>query len=310
MTGPEHETVLREEAVTALLTDPDGVYVDGTFGRGGHSRHLLERLGPQARLIGIDKDPQAVAAGRELAAADQRFAMLQGSFAEMAELLHAQGIDTPLAGVLLDLGVSSPQLDQAERGFSFLKDGALDMRMNPAQGLSAAQWLAQASEQDIAWVLKTYGEERFARRIARALVAARQSAAIATTLQLARIVAEANPAWEKGRNPATRTFQAIRIYINNELEDLARLLEQVLDLMAVGAHLVVISFHSLEDRLVKRFMKQAARGDDVPSYIPITAAQTKVRLRVVGGAVQASEREVAANPRARSAVLRAAEKVA
>jgi 16S rRNA (cytosine1402-N4)-methyltransferase len=176
--------------------------------------------------------------------------------------------------------------------------------------LSAAQWLAQASEQDIAWVLKTYGEERFARRIARALVAARQSAAIATTLQLARIVAEANPAWEKGRNPATRTFQAIRIYINNELEDLARLLEQVLDLMAVGAHLVVISFHSLEDRLVKRFMKQAARGDDVPSYIPITAAQTKVRLRVVGGAVQASEREVAANPRARSAVLRAAEKVA
>jgi 16S rRNA (cytosine1402-N4)-methyltransferase len=310
MSGPEHRTVLLEEAVAGLLTDRDGVYVDGTFGRGGHSRLLLSRLGAQARLLGIDKDPQAVAAGLQLAAEDRRFSMLQGSFADLAQLLQAQGITAPLTGVLLDLGVSSPQLDQAERGFSFLKDGYLDMRMDPAAGQSAAQWLAAASEQDIAWVLKTYGEERFAKRIARALVAERQRQPIETTLQLARIVAEANPAWEKGKNPATRAFQAIRIYINRELEDLERLLDQVLDLLAVGGRLVVISFHSLEDRLVKRFIKHHVRGDQPPSYIPVTAAASNIRLRAVGKAQQASDEETVANPRARSAVLRVAEKVA
>ncbi len=306
----EHQTVLLEEAVNALLTVPNGTYVDGTFGRGGHSRLLLGRLGPQARLIGIDKDPAAVAEGKRLALEDPRFAMVQGSFADMPALLHAAGIDAPLAGVLLDLGVSSPQLDQAERGFSFMKDGALDMRMNPAAGESAAQWLTHAEEVDIARVLKEYGEERFARRIARAIVAARDEQPIVTTLQLAKIVAEANPAWEKGKHPATRAFQAIRIHINDELADLERFLAVVLDLLAIGGRLAVISFHSLEDRLVKRFIRAQVRGDELPAYIPVTAAQMHVRLRSLGKAIQASEQEIAINPRARSAVLRIAEKVA
>ncbi|HSB95387.1 MAG TPA: 16S rRNA (cytosine(1402)-N(4))-methyltransferase RsmH [Spongiibacteraceae bacterium] len=305
----EHQTVLLEEAVAALTTDPNGVYVDGTFGRGGHSRLLLSRLQGGGRLIGIDKDPQAVAEGRQLAATDSRFAMVQGSFAELPQLLVAQGISQPLSGILLDLGVSSPQLDQAERGFSFSKDGFLDMRMDPASGQSAAAWLAQAEEQDIAMVLKTYGEERFAKRIARAIVAARAERPIETTLRLAKIVADANPAWEKGKNPATRAFQAIRIYINDELGDLTRFLEQSLDLLAVGGRLAVISFHSLEDRLVKRFIKQQVRGDDVPSYIPLTAVESKPRIRSLGRALQPGPDEVAANPRARSAILRVAEKL-
>jgi 16S rRNA (cytosine1402-N4)-methyltransferase len=311
----EHQTVLLEEAVGALLSAPDagnldGVYVDGTFGRGGHSRLLLSRLGPQARLIGIDKDPAAVAEGNELATQDSRFVMLQGSFADMPALLRAHGIESPLAGVLLDLGVSSPQLDEAERGFSFLKDGALDMRMNPSAGQSAAQWLAVAEEAEIARVLKEYGEERFARRIARAIVAARVQQPITGTLQLQKIVAEANPAWEKGKNPATRAFQAIRIHINNELVDLERLLAQVLDQLAIGGRLAVISFHSLEDRLVKRFIRDQVRGDEVPMYIPVTAAQMHVRLRALGKAIKPSEQEIEANPRSRSAVLRVAERVA
>jgi len=305
----EHQTVLLEEAVAALTTDPNGIYVDGTFGRGGHSRLLLSRLQDGGRLIGVDKDPQAVAEGRQLAVADSRFAMVQGSFAELPRLLAAQGISQPLTGILLDLGVSSPQLDQAERGFSFSKDGFLDMRMDPASGQSAAAWLAQADEQDVAMVLKTYGEERFAKRIARAIVAARAERPIETTLRLAKIVADANPAWEKGKNPATRAFQAIRIYINDELGDLTRFLEQSLDLLAVGGRLAVISFHSLEDRLVKRFIKQQVRGDDVPSYIPLTAMESKPRIRSLGRALQPGPDEVAANPRARSAILRVAEKL-
>jgi 16S rRNA (cytosine1402-N4)-methyltransferase len=305
----EHQTVLLEEAVATLLTDPNGIYVDGTFGRGGHSRLLLSQLQADGRLIGIDKDPQAVAAGLQLAAEEPRFAMLQGSFAEMPRLLAEQGITQPVTGILLDLGVSSPQLDQAERGFSFLKDGFLDMRMDPARGQSAAEWLAQADEQEIALVLKTFGEERFAKRIARAIVAARAERAIDTTLRLAKIVADANPAWEKGKNPATRAFQAIRIYVNDELGDLTRFLDQSLDLLAVGGRLAVISFHSLEDRLVKRFIKQQVRGDDVPSYIPLTATESKPRIRSLGRAVQPGAEEVAANPRARSAVLRVAEKL-
>jgi 16S rRNA (cytosine1402-N4)-methyltransferase len=306
----EHQTVLLEEAVSTLVMLVDGVYVDGTFGRGGHSRLLLSRLGPQAQVIGIDKDPAAVAEGRQLAQQDSRFVMLQGSFAELPALLAKAGVTGALAGVLLDLGVSSPQLDQAERGFSFLKDGALDMRMNPATGQSAAQWLAVAEEADIAQVLKEYGEERFARRIARAIVDARGAQPILTTLQLAKIVAEANPAWEKGKHPATRAFQAIRIYINDELTDLERFLASVLDLLAIGGRLAVISFHSLEDRLVKRFIRAQVRGDEVPMYIPVTAAQMHVRLRALGKAIKPSEQEIAVNPRARSAVLRSAEKIA
>ena len=310
MESPEHQTVLLEEAVTGLINDIDGVYVDGTFGRGGHSRLLLSKLGPNARLIGIDKDPQAVASGHALAQQDRRFAMVQGSFADVRTLLAAEHVDKPIAGVLLDLGVSSPQLDQAERGFSFINDGALDMRMNPAAGESAADWLARAEEAEIARVLKEYGEERFAKRIARAIVEARVEQPIVGTLQLAKIVAEANPAWEKGKNPATRAFQAIRIHVNNELGDLERFLAEVLDVLAIGGRLAVISFHSLEDRLVKRFMRGHVRGDDLPSYIPVTSSQLQIRLRTLGKAIKPSAQEVELNPRARSAVLRVAEKVA
>ena len=310
MTGFEHQTVLLEEAIAALITDPNGCYVDGTFGRGGHSRLLLSRLGPKARVLGIDKDPQAIAAGLALAGEDSRLSMAQGSFAAMGELLGQHGFDAPLSGVLLDLGVSSPQLDQPERGFSFSKDGPLDMRMNPDEGMSAAAWLAVAEDAEIAQVLKEYGEERFAKRIARAIVAARASKPITGTLQLAKVVAEAHPAWERGRHPATKTFQAIRIHINGELDDLERVLPQLPDLLAIGGRLAVISFHSLEDRMVKRFIRKQTRGDEVPSYIPVTVAESRQRLRPLGGAVQPSEAEVAANPRARSAVLRVAERIA
>lgn len=305
-----HQTVLLEETVAGVLSDVDGVYVDGTFGRGGHSRLLLSKLGVNARLIGIDKDPQAVAEGQQLAQSDKRFTMLQGSFADVHELLKGAAITNPLSGVLLDLGVSSPQLDQAERGFSFLKDGALDMRMNPAQGESAQQWLAYAEENEIARVLKEYGEERFAKRIARAIIAARTETPLTNTLQLAKVIAEANPAWEKGKHPATRAFQAIRIHINNELGDLERLLDDVLDLLAVRGRLAVISFHSLEDRIVKRFIRQQVRGDDLPAYIPVQSSDLHVRMRAIGKAIQPSTAEVEANPRSRSAVLRIAEKVA
>lgn len=307
----EHQTVLLCEAVTALINDPNGCYVDGTFGRGGHTRLLLQQLGPDACVIGIDKDPQAVAAGKQLASEDSRFSMVQGSFSELAELLKQQGITRPLNGVLLDLGVSSPQLDQAERGFSFAKDGPLDMRMNPDAGVSAATWLAHAEEDEIARVLKEFGEERFARRIARALVAARIEAPIDTTSRLSKIVAEANPAWEKGKNPATRAFQAIRIYINNELDDLVHTLEQLPDQLAIGGRLVVISFHSLEDRLVKRFIRQQVRGEseNIPAYIPMRAVDHQPRLKAMGKAIQPSAAEVDANPRARSAVMRVAEKL-
>jgi len=310
MAAAQHQTVLLEQTVAAVLNDSAGIYVDGTFGRGGHSRLLLSRLSANARLIGIDKDPEAVAEGQRLMQADARFTMLQGSFADMRALLRARGIVQPLAGVLLDLGVSSPQLDQAERGFSFLKDGALDMRMNPAQGESAQQWLQHAEENEIARVLKEYGEERFARRIARAIVAARAETPLRSTLQLARVVAEANPAWEKGKHPATRAFQAIRIHINNELGDLETLLSDVLELLGVGGRLAVISFHSLEDRIVKRFIRQQVRGDELPAYIPIQADALHVRMRALGKAVQPGSDEIDANPRARSAVLRAAEKLA
>lgn len=305
-----HQTVLLEETVTGVLSDVAGIYVDGTFGRGGHSRLLLSKLSTNARVIGIDKDPQAVAEGLNLAQSDGRFTMLQGSFADMRELLKSAGITDSLSGVLLDLGVSSPQLDQAERGFSFLKDGALDMRMNPAQGESAQQWLAHAEENEIARVLKEYGEERFAKRIARAIVAARIETPLTNTLQLAKVVAEANPAWEKGKHPATRAFQAIRIHINNELGDLERLLDDVLDLLTTGGRLAVISFHSLEDRIVKRFIRQQVRGDDLPAYIPVQSSQLHVRMRGIGKGIQPSATEVETNPRSRSAVLRVAEKIA
>lgn len=304
-----HQTVLLQEAVEALVTTPGGFYVDGTFGRGGHSRAVLSCLGQEGRLLAVDKDPAAARVAEDLAAGDGRFQFLHGSFAELPAALAARGVDS-VNGILLDLGVSSPQLDEAERGFSFQHDGPLDMRMDTSRGATAAEWLASAAEAEIARVLKEYGEERFARRIAGAIVRARAEAPIERTSQLSRIVSEANPRWEKHKHPATRAFQAIRIQVNGELTDLSALLAGALDLLCVGGRLVVISFHSLEDRLVKRYMRDLARGDALPPGVPVRDAALNRRLRLIGKAVRAGESEVAANPRARSAIMRVAEKVA
>ena len=308
MTGLAHSTVLLREAVDALVGDEDAFYVDGTFGRGGHSGEILRRLSSRGRLLAIDKDPRACAEAEARFGDDKRFSIVQASFAELPSLLAARRI-SQVAGVLLDLGVSSPQLDDAERGFSFQQDGPLDMRMNPDRGQSAAQWLAQASESEITQVLREYGEEKYARRMAAAIIKARADAAITRTGQLAEIIKTANPAWEQNKHPATRAFQAIRIFINEELGDLQTLLERVLDLLMVGGRLVVISFHSLEDRLVKRFIRSQERPV-VPRGLPLRDSEIRRRLRSVGRAVRASSGEVAANPRARSAVMRVAEKVA
>ncbi|MGJ8686017.1 MAG: 16S rRNA (cytosine(1402)-N(4))-methyltransferase RsmH [Spongiibacteraceae bacterium] len=306
----EHLTVLLDEAVDALIVNEAGAYIDGTFGRGGHSKMILSRLGASGRLMGVDKDPQAVSEGVQLAEADSRFTMIKGSFADINGLAAAANFATPFSGVLLDLGVSSPQLDQSERGFSFLRDGDLDMRMDTESGMSAAEWLAEVEEAPLTKVFRDYGEEKFARRIARAILAARDEAPITRTLQLAKIITEANPAWEKHKHPATRCFQAIRIFINNELGDLERMLAEVVDSLDVGGRLVVISFHSLEDRIVKRFMRRQAEGDQLPAYLPVTDSEKNRKLKLVSKAVKASSSEVARNPRSRSAVMRVAEKIA
>jgi len=309
MGGP-HRPVMLEASVAALAVKPAGVYLDGTFGRGGHSRLILQRLGPEGRLIAIDKDPQAVAFAKEHFAGDGRFMIVKGSFAKMAEITAAAQVSGRVDGVLLDLGVSSPQLDQADRGFSFLQDGPLDMRMDPTSGQSAAVWLAQVGVKELARVLKEYGEERHAMRIARAIVQAGQQAPIRTTRELAEIVARANPSWEKGKHPATRSFQAIRIHINQELEELRQALMQVLEVLAPGGRLAVISFHSLEDRLVKRFMREQSRGDPFPAGLPVTRDQLQPAMRLLGKPRYSDARELADNPRARSAVLRVAERLA
>ena len=306
----EHQAVLLRQAVDALVTDPDGRYVDGTFGRGGHSRLILERLSPRGRLLAIDRDPEAIAAAHRLAAADSRLELRHASFGRLAELLDEAGWRSGVNGVLLDLGVSSPQLDEAARGFSFTKDGPLDMRMNPQEGISAGEWLARAPEQEIARVLYEYGEERFSRRMARAVVEARGRAPLTSTLQLAEILKQANPAWEKHKHPATRAFQGIRIFINDELGELERALADSLECLAVGGRLVVISFHSLEDRMVKRFIQKQEKGDDFPPGVPVRQAQLNPRLRRVGKALKSAGDEVADNVRARSAVMRVAEKIA
>ena len=303
-----HQTVLLHEAVDALVTLPGGFYVDGTFGRGGHSRYLLQRLNESGRVLGVDKDLAAQAVAQELAESEPRFEFFHGSFAQLPHQLRGMGIDA-VDGILLDLGVSSPQLDQGERGFSFMQDGPLDMRMDTSSGETAAQWLSYADLQDIAGVLKEYGEERFARRIAAAIVSAREESPIDSTGRLARVVSEAHPRWEKHKHPATRAFQAIRIKVNRELEDLQAFLSVALDLLRVGGRLVVISFHSLEDRLVKRYMRDMARGDSLPRGVPVTEAALNRRMRLVGKAVRASAEEVAGNVRARSAVMRVAEKI-
>lgn len=304
--APEHYPVLLQEAIDAVVTNPDGVYVDGTFGRGGHSRALLAQLSDGGRLIGFDKDPEAVRVGQMLADEDKRFSIYHGSFAELAQALPEHM--GKLQGVLLDLGVSSPQLDDADRGFSFQQDGPLDMRMNNSAGQSAAEWLASAAEADIATVLKEYGEERFGKRIAHSIVEARQHTPIQSTLQLARLVSSAVPVVDKHKHPATRTFQGIRIFINRELEDLQVVLQAALKGLKPGGRLAVISFHSLEDRMVKRFMQHQAKGD-APKGLPLRDDQIKRSLAIVGKAQKASSRELAENVRSRSAVMRVAEKL-
>ena len=310
-TNYRHITVLLDEAVEGLAVRGDGCYMDGTFGRGGHSRLILQKLGPDGRLLGFDKDPLAIATGEALAAEDGRFVVVQRSFAELGEEAVVRGLDGQVSGILLDLGVSSPQLDDPERGFSFLNDGPLDMRMNPDAGVSAADWIARADEDEIARVFKDYGEERFAKRMARAVVQRRVEQPFTRTADLAKVLTEANPAWEKGKNPATRAFQGIRIFVNNELGDLERGLEAALESLEVGGRLVVISFHSLEDRIVKQFMKRQAKGeaDKLPRDLPIIPKAFESRLKLIGKPVYASDEELKANPRSRSAVMRIAEKL-
>lgn len=306
-----HITVLLDEAVEQLALRADGCYVDGTFGRGGHSRLILEGLGAQGRLLGFDKDPLAIATGNALAAEDGRFVIVQRSFADLGDELAARQLTGQVQGVLLDLGVSSPQLDDPTRGFSFLNDGPLDMRMNPDAGISAAQFIATADVEEIARVFKEYGEERFAKRMARAVVERRAVKPFERTADLAAVLTEANPAWEKGKNPATRAFQGLRIHINNELGDLERGLDAALESLAVGGRLVVISFHSLEDRIVKQFMRKHAKGeaDNLPRHLPIIPKAFEPRLKLLGKPIFASDAEVKANPRSRSAVMRVAEKL-
>ena len=305
-----HTPVLLDEVLAGLSVKADGRYCDATFGRGGHTAAILQQLGPAGRLCAIDRDPAAIAAGRERFAAEPRLTLVRGSFGRLEERVRAAGWEGELQGVLLDLGVSSPQLDEAGRGFSFMQDGPLDMRMDNESGLSAAQWLARAGEREIADVLFKLGEEKFSRRIARAIVAARAETPIGTTRQLADIAAGAVPTREPGKHPATRTFQAIRIHVNRELEQVEAALPQAVNLLAPGGRLCVISFHSLEDRLVKRFMRREAQGDPIYAELPDVPPHARPRLQLIGGAVMPGGAEIARNPRARSAVLRVAERIA
>ena len=305
----EHRPVLLDEALEALAIRPEGIYLDGTFGRGGHSAAILQCLNENGRLLAVDKDPQAIEVAKQRFGADSRFSIVRGSFTMLGDEVASRGWQGKVDGILLDLGVSSPQLDDAQRGFSFRHDGPLDMRMDPDSGISAAQWLNSAKEAEIAQVLKEYGEERFAKRIARAIVQQREQQPITTTARLAKIVADANPKWERDKNPATRSFQAIRIFINSELDELELVLNQSVEMLAPGGRLAVISFHSLEDRRVKRFMRDEARGGVFPPALPLTDIQLNRRLRVVGKDIRAGRQELADNPRARSAVLRVAERL-
>ncbi len=302
-----HVPVLAREAIEALAINPDGVYVDGTFGRGGHSGMVLDKLSARGRLIALDRDPAAIQAGQDIK--DVRLTLVRAPFSQLAEVLDGLGIEN-VDGILLDIGVSSPQLDEAGRGFSFRLEGPLDMRMDPDSGISAADWVAQAEEEEIREVIKQYGEERFARQIAHAIVAARKTSPINTTGELAQIVAGAVRKREPGQHPATRTFQAIRIYLNRELEELETVLPACVQKLKPGGRLAVISFHSLEDRIVKRFMRDEERGEELPRNLPVRAADIKPgRLRRIGKAIHADEAELETNPRARSAVLRVAERV-
>ncbi|CBL44248.1 Methyltransferase involved in cell envelope biogenesis [gamma proteobacterium HdN1] len=305
-----HRPVLLQEVIENLLTDTAGIYVDGTFGRGGHARALLARLSADARLVGFDKDPEAIAVGLQLAAEDARFSIVHGSFAEIGTRPELAGLQGTVSGVLLDLGVSSPQLDDASRGFSFMNDGPLDMRMNNDAGESAADWLNHEDAKQIEWVLRELGEERFAGRIARAIVAQREMSPLCTTKQLADLIYKAVPVREKHKHPATRSFQAVRIWVNRELQDLEVGLAASLELVKVGGRIAVISFHSLEDRIVKQFFEKHVKGEQLPRGLPVTGAALGIRLRHVAKKVRPSDDEVAVNVRSRSATLRVVEKIA
>jgi 16S rRNA (cytosine1402-N4)-methyltransferase len=304
-----HRPVLLSEALKALAIKPEGIYLDGTFGRGGHSEAILEQLGKGGHLLAIDQDPQAVIVAQQRFGKDSRFEIAQSNFESLVDVVSERGFAQKVDGVLLDIGVSSPQLDDASRGFSFLKPGPLDMRMNPEAGQSAAQWLATVEEYDLFIVLKRYGEERFARRIANAVVTARQEKEITDTVQLAELISSAVPVKEKHKHPATRSFQAIRIYINRELEVLENALEAAVDVLSIGGRLVVISFHSLEDRIVKRFMRDKARGPKIPKDLPIMDSEIEINYKLVGKAIKPGDQEVEQNPRSRSSVLRILERL-
>lgn len=307
MSNEVHKSVLFEESIEALNIVKDGIYIDGTFGRGGHTAEILSRLNPQGRLYAFDKDPEAITFGADRFKDDKRLTLFHGSFDSLQQKTDEWNITNRVNGILLDLGVSSPQLDNANRGFSFMRDGPLDMRMDPTQGLSAAVWVAREKASEITKVLKEYGDERYAKRIANAIVKARNEAAIETTLQLAEIIKVAHPAWEKHRHPATKSFQAIRIHINEELTDLSKCLEQMLLVLAPKGRMAVISFHSLEDRIVKQFFKKQEKGDDFPIDLPVTVSQLSQKIRIIGKVLKPTDEEINTNVRARSAKLRIAE---
>jgi 16S rRNA (cytosine1402-N4)-methyltransferase len=304
----EHLPVLVEEVMVGLNLQPDGVYVDATYGRGGHSAEILDRLGPNGRLLALDRDPQAIAAARARFADDERFAVIPGRFSMLDQYIDKRGLTGRINGMLFDLGVSSPQLEDRERGFGFQQHGPLDMRMEPDTGVSAARWINSAREQEIASVLFEYGEERFSRRIARAIVRQRKQQPIATPAQLTNIVSNAVPTREAKLHPATRTFLAIRVFINQELEELRTVLPQAVRALAIGGRLAVISFHSLEDRIVKRFMREQVRGRELPPGLPLPVQPFESRLKIIGKPIRPSAAEIKRNPRARSAILRIAER--
>ncbi|WP_335900339.1 16S rRNA (cytosine(1402)-N(4))-methyltransferase RsmH [Shewanella algae] len=305
-----HLSVLLQETVDGLNIRPDGIYIDGTFGRGGHSRQILSRLGEQGRLIAIDRDPAAIEAAKQFAN-DPRFTIVHGGFGQLADYVEQLGLVGKIDGVLLDLGVSSPQLDDAERGFSFLRDGPLDMRMDNSQGETAAQWLARAEVEDMAWVFKTYGEEKNARHIARCIAADRDEKPFLRTKDLAGLIERITKHKERNKHPATRVFQAIRIYINSELDQIDQALEGALQVLAPKGRLSIISFHSLEDRMVKRFIRRHSKGEEVPYGLPVTEAELNRsrQLLPIGKAMKPSDEEIVVNARARSSVLRIAERL-
>jgi 16S rRNA (cytosine1402-N4)-methyltransferase len=305
----EHKPVLAAEALAALALEADGFYVDATFGRGGHTALILKALGPEGRVLALDRDPQAIAAGRRRFADEMRLTLLHASFAELGKIVPADADDRPCRGVLFDLGVSSPQLDDPQRGFSFRADGPLDMRMDPTRGEPVSAWLARASVDEIRQVIATFGEERFARRVAQAIVTARRERPLTRTGELAALVAESVRTREPGKHPATRTFQALRMFINDELGQLERALQGALQVLSPGGRLAVISFHSLEDRAVKRFMQHASQVDPALRDLAVVPDAARPRLRLIGRKTRPAAEELARNPRARSALLRVAEKL-